>query len=163
MLDGIDKKTLVAAIVAELRAELDAVKASASAAREGATHEDAKPENQYDTRALEASYLAGAQTARAEALESAIHTLESMELRTFDEDKPIALTALVEVEHDDGTDVYFLCPYGGGVKVSVDDRLVRVLTPESPLGKKLSKKRVGDGFELKIKGKARDYDIVEVQ
>ncbi|MEQ9502218.1 MAG: GreA/GreB family elongation factor [Deltaproteobacteria bacterium] len=161
-LAGIDKAALVAAIIAQLAAELDGVREAASSAREGATHEDAKPENQYDTRALEASYLAGAQTARAEVIEGAISVLERMQLRDFDEDTPIAFGALVQVEHDDGDEIYFVAPEGGGAKVRHADLTIRVVTLASPVGRALSKKRVGDGFELTLKRVRREYEIVAV-
>ncbi len=158
----VDKAALVAAIVASLEQELAGVREAASSAREGATHEDAKPENQYDTRALEASYLAGAQTARAEVIDAAIHTLRRFDLRGYHEDAPIGLGAVVRLEHDDGEELYFVAPEGGGLKVPYEGTLVRVVTLASPIGRALAKKRVGDGFELTVKRDRRAYEIVDV-
>lgn len=161
-LAAIDKAALVTAIVEQLEAELVGVREAASSAREGATHEDAKPENQYDTRALEASYLAGAQAARVEVIEGAIHTLKRFEIRDYDDTKPIGLGAVVRLEHDDGEELYFVAPEGGGLKLPYQGTLVRVVTLASPIGRALAKKRVGDDFELKLKREQRTYTIVDV-
>ncbi|MCA9555143.1 MAG: hypothetical protein KC933_34240, partial [Myxococcales bacterium] len=78
-----DKVALLAQIRAALEAELAAITASAADARSAATHEDAKPENQYDTRGLEASYLAGAQAGRAQDLAARIANLEFIQLKAY--------------------------------------------------------------------------------
>ena len=56
-----DKKRLLEEIIARLRADAAKMKAAALATHEEATHEDNKAESKYDTRGLEASYLAEAQ------------------------------------------------------------------------------------------------------
>ncbi|MBA2542894.1 MAG: GreA/GreB family elongation factor, partial [Deltaproteobacteria bacterium] len=48
---------------------------------------------------------------------------------------------------------------GGGSVLAGD---VQVITPASPLGRALVGKRVGDEVELKIAGKARMLEIVEL-
>ena len=55
----------VAQIIAALTSELDGYKRSARSAHEEATSEQSKAENKYDTRGLEAAYLAGAQSRQA--------------------------------------------------------------------------------------------------
>jgi len=52
------KPTLKAELLALLAADLDTLERAHRATTEGATHEEAKPENDKDTRALEQSYLA---------------------------------------------------------------------------------------------------------
>src|SRR5687767_406927 len=68
----IDKQALVTALLAKLEAELANMTKAANTAREAATHEEAKPENDKDTRALEASYLAAGQAERVRDLEAAL-------------------------------------------------------------------------------------------
>lgn len=162
MLADVDKKEVIEALVRALQAELDGVRAAARSAREGATHEEAKPENQYDTRALEASYLAGAQSARADVLDAAIQTLSRLDLRSYDDETPIGLAALVELEHDGNLERYFVAPEGGGVKVPHEGGLIRIVTTASPIGRAIAKKRVGDSFHITIKRERREYDIVDV-
>ena len=67
----------------------------------------------------------------------------------FAPDAPIALGALAEVRDEGGTaDSYFLCPRAGGLELQVENRTILVVTPQSPLGRQLLGRRVGDPVQL---------------
>src|SRR5207344_1896202 len=100
---------------------------------EGATHEEAKPENDKDTRALEQSYVERGQAMRVRELEMALVDTENMPLRAFREEDPIALGALVSVMEDDAERAFFIAPAGGGSRVAD----VQIVTPQSPIGRAL--------------------------
>jgi transcription elongation GreA/GreB family factor len=141
-----DKRRIIEALRAALAEELAVVRAAAASAREGATHEDAQPENEYDTRALEQSYLAGAQTARAEVLAGALKQVEGLSAQPWD--RPIGPGACVEVEdEDEAVRRYFLCDVAGGTRLDVDAERWWVLTPSSPLGRRLVGRSIGDVVE----------------
>jgi hypothetical protein len=53
-----NKRALIRKIVARLTGELEVYFRAAQASRAEATHEQSRAENKYDTRGLEASYLA---------------------------------------------------------------------------------------------------------
>ena len=89
-----DKAAIVRAIVAELAAKEATIRAAAASATENATHEQSKPENDKDTRALEASYLAGGYAARARDLKAMQRALALMVLRAFRNDAPIEQSAI---------------------------------------------------------------------
>ena len=57
-----NKRALIKKIVARLTDELEVYFRAAHASRAEATHEQSKAENKYDTRGLEASYLAHGQS-----------------------------------------------------------------------------------------------------
>ncbi len=65
------------------------------AARDAATHEEAKPENDKDTRALEQSYLARGEGLRLEEIRSPIDELQAMPSRPPAARGPVGLGALV--------------------------------------------------------------------
>lgn len=133
-----DKSALAAALLAELRLRYDRAVAALSGAREAATGADTKAENKYDTRGLEASYLAAGQAEQADELLRAIHAVEAFPLRDFDFDDPIDLGALVEVEQDDETRLYLIAPAGGGIVLTTAaGGEVTVLGPASPLAVRL--------------------------
>jgi hypothetical protein len=131
------KTELVAQLRKILEAELDVLLKSAAAARDAATHAEAKPENKYDTRGLEASYLAGAQAERAAELQRDLQVLASLPLRTFGSDDKVAATALVAVERNGQPVHYFVMPVGGGARLTSPLGPVTVITPQSPLGRAL--------------------------
>lgn len=158
----IDKTALLERIKAALEAELRTVQSSAAEARAEATHEDAKPENQYDTRGLEASYLAGAQAGRAADLAHRINNLDFVPVRGFDEDTPIGVTAIIELDDGEATRTYFLAPDGGGMKLDTEAGKILVITPQSPIGRGLLEKKTGDIVEIRLAGKVVEVEIVSV-
>lgn len=151
------KKTLKGELVAALEATLASLQAAHAAAREGATHEEAKPENDKDTRALEQSYLARGQAMRIEALKAGLAAVVAMSV----EATGIARSgAVIDAEDDDGASVcFFLAPEGGGLKLTGG---VLVVTPASPLGAALLGKRAGDEAELLRAGAPRQLSVVRV-
>lgn len=157
-----DKASILDALRAKLAEELEIIRAAAFAAIEGATHEEAKAENEYDTRGLEQSYLAGAQTARAEALAAAIASLETFCPPALGEDDPIGVGACVTVDDGEAKKQYLLCEVGGGTKLEVHGSSLWVLTPQSPLGRRLMGRRVGDLVEHEVRGEPTDLEIVGI-
>jgi transcription elongation GreA/GreB family factor len=151
------KQALKAELEQLLAATLATLEAAHAAAREGATHEEAKPENDKDTRAIEQSYLARGQAMRIEALKEGLARLRSLSLVASD---VVRAGALVAAEDDDGVTVcFFLAPEGGGTKLSGG---VQVVTPASPLGAALLGKRAGDEVELKRGATARVLTLTRV-
>jgi len=123
---------------------------SARAAHEEATHEQNKAENKYDTRALEASYLAQGQTRQASEVIEALEELERFSCRDFSPGDKVAPGALVELEGADGDSLYFLLPFAGGTELSSEGREVLVLNPNSPLGLVLIGIKLNDKVRLQL-------------
>src|SRR5690349_11771048 len=61
----VNKQKVVLAIIEKLRGDLALYHKAAGAARAEATHEQSRAEHKYDTRGLEASYLARGQSRHA--------------------------------------------------------------------------------------------------
>ena len=80
-----DKVKLIHEIRKSLEKDLEVLKEAERATREAATHEESKPENEYDTRGLEASYLAGAQSKRITETEELLVIFKHIELKYFNE------------------------------------------------------------------------------
>lgn len=163
MSDIIDKPALLQAVRVALAADLDAVSTTQRETHAGATHEESRPENDKDTRALEASYLARGLARRVAELEDAVRRLALVELRDFTAGQAIAATALVGVEDAGGASQrYFVLPAGGGVKVGTGGGEVQVVTPASPLGRLLIGKHVDDEVELRTARGRRTLVITTV-
>lgn len=162
-----DKRKLFRAFEGHVEATLENLRLAARAAHDAATNPESKAENEYDTRGLEAGYLAEAQSRRAAELESLLGMFRTLaaapELRFFDGKTPVATTALVTVALDGQTARYVLLPSGGGLSVTVDGVVVHVVTPQSPLGQAIQGKRVDDEVEVQVQGRLRDYAIVAVE
>lgn len=159
----LDKSALLRTLIATLESDIARAKSSAQRTREGAIHEEARPENDKDTRALEASYLARGQAQRVVDLELECKAVTFMSVRAFGPDDPIDLGALVALEDDDGTRWYFLAPAAGGRSLPHAAGNVDVITPQAPLGQALIGKLKGDDLELRLGGRLRELAIVDVR
>jgi transcription elongation GreA/GreB family factor len=155
------KTALKAELLERLSADLETLARAQAAAQQAATHEEAKAEDDKDTRAIEQSYLARGQAMRVEDLKVAVAEVSAMVIRDFAEDAPVALGALVSAIEDDATLVFFLAPHGGGLRLANGG--VQVITPRSPLGRALLGKREGDDCEVTLAGKARALTIEGVR
>jgi transcription elongation GreA/GreB family factor len=162
----IDKKNVWQALKARLESELAKAQKRAREAAEGATHEENRAEGDKDMRATEASYVARGQAGRATEMEEALVRVSAMELLTFKPGAKIAMSALVELEHETKRVHYFLVPAAGGERVSVEGIEVQTITPQSPLGRALLGLTEGDEAELPARQpgeRVRSYEIVQVR
>ncbi len=157
-----DKKAILKLFQDQIAASLAVLVQAANAAHEAATHAESKAEDQYDTRGLEASYLAGAQSRRALELEQAITLFRHLDVAQFDEKSTIAATALVELRDGEKASWYYLLPLGGGLKAEFEGKTIQTITPQSPLGGAILGRRQGDEVQIQIQNKTRDYEIVGV-
>jgi transcription elongation GreA/GreB family factor len=158
-----NKKQLLKKIVEALRENLEMLHKAARASHAEATHESSKAENKYDTRGLEAAYLAGGQARQAKEILDSIATYESLGARDFDPNEPIDLSAVVEMESDGEKAWFFIGPKNGGLEVKVGPREVTVITPQSPLGQNLIGKKAGDRWTAKIGGSTSRYYVISVR
>jgi hypothetical protein len=157
-----DKRKVLDSLVARVSEVAAHMTAIAESTRKGATHAEAKPENDKDTRALEQSYLARGQAMRVEELFEQCEQLRFLPLPAFGEDDPLGAGALIGLESEQGTRCVFLAPYGGGIELSVGGCEVQVITPQSALGALVLGRSLGDDVQLRVRGSVREYVIVEV-
>lgn len=150
------KKELLDVIAADLLALENAHRATVA----GATHAEAKPENDKDTRALEQQYLARGQAMRAEALREGLAAVKLMSVEALESDHPVGVGALVTVEEEGKSQRYLIARHGGGVRLA--EGAVMVVTPESPLGEVLVGKQAGDVCEIHKAGRWRELELVAV-
>ncbi|HEX3798672.1 MAG TPA: GreA/GreB family elongation factor [Verrucomicrobiae bacterium] len=158
-----NKAQLLKRIVASLTDNLNVLEKAARASHAEATHESSKAENKYDTRGLEAAYLAGGQARQAREILDAIRIYENMVARKFAADEPIDLTALVELEMDKSRSSYFIGPKSGGLEIEYQGKEILVITPQSPLGQNLMGKHSGERWTAKMGAAQVKYHIVSVE
>lgn len=156
------KSKLVAAILRRLREDLALYHKAALAARAEATDEQSKAENKYDTRGLEASYLARGQSRQAAEIELAIAQFEKLAPREFTPADAIETGAAVELQSRSEKSLYFIGPRAGGTEAEFQKKEWLVITPESPLGAQLLGHKQGEKCRLEIGGHAQDYTIAAV-
>ena len=141
-----NKQAVLDQILAVLNAELASLTRAANDAFAAATDPDSKAENKYDTRSLEASYVARGQAKRVAELQEAVRAFEALPSGTLESG---ALGALVTLAAPEGLSHYFLGPFAGGTEIVHEENKIVVITPASALGQKLIGLREGDAIVLR--------------
>jgi len=157
-----NKRALIRKIVIRLTEELEVYFRAAQASRAEATHEQSRAENKYDTRGLEASYLARGQSKQAAEIQAAIAAFEKLDTRQFGPGDLIDVGAFVELEFNGEKTAYFIGPRAGGTEVLHQKREVLVITPQSPLGEQLLGRKQGDILKLNLAGAQNQYRVTVV-
>ena len=157
-----DKKELIAAFIERLEHDLVTIKRAALATYEAATHEESKPENEYDTRGLEASYLAGAQAKRAAEIDEVLKLFRNTSFKEFGPEDRVANTALVNIDLDGKRSQVLVMPMGGGTSCQVRGDTIQIVTPKSTLGESLLGLRVGDTAEYEVRKRVRECEVIAI-
>jgi transcription elongation GreA/GreB family factor len=157
-----NKSDLLKQIVSALADNLSVLDKAARASHFEATHESSKAENKYDTRGLEAAYLAGGQARVAKEIIDAINLYQEMTPRDFAAGDEIDIGAVVEVKNARDVSTYFIGPKSGGLEVQLDKKEIVVITPQSPLGQNLMGKKAGDKWSAQVGGTPSKFEIKSV-
>ncbi|HWC59804.1 MAG TPA: GreA/GreB family elongation factor [Verrucomicrobiae bacterium] len=157
-----NKSLLLKQIVAALGESLEVLERAARASHTEATHESSRAESKYDTRGLEAAYLAGGQARQAREIMDSMKLYASLDTREFAAGDVIDLTAVVKLETNGEPFLYFLGPKSGGVEVNFNGDEITVITPQSPLGQNLVGKKSGQSWTSKTGGSTVKYRIAKV-
>jgi transcription elongation GreA/GreB family factor len=157
-----NKTALLKQIVACLNENLAVLEKAARASHVEATHESSRAESKYDTRGLEAAYLAGGQARQAKEILDSIKLYQSLTIRNFAAGDLIDLTAVVKLDADGSQAMYFIGPKNGGLEVPYDGEEIVVVTPHSPLGQNLIGKKTGQRWTAKPGGPIAKYHILQV-
>lgn len=159
MLWRLVKQAILNELLLRLRTELIELESAAKANRDFATDQEFKAESKYDTRALEASYLASAEAKRVEDLKLDIQMLEEIDLKISDNNPEIVIGSLVELVHQNQSKLYFVIPTAGGSIVNHEGKAVLVVSVFSPLGSEMLGMKQGEDFEVETPKETRSYHI----
>jgi transcription elongation GreA/GreB family factor len=160
---SLNKSAVLQCIVERLQVDLDVAVRAAQTAYETATHEENIAENKYDTLGLEASYLAAGQARRVEEIRQSLNLCRQLVLKPFDELRGIQTGDLIALQADNGTQqLLFLAPDAAGLRVSVKEQSITVITPRAPLGQNLLGKLDGDEVQVVVNGSRQSFEITQI-
>lgn len=155
-----NKATVLEKIINSLQHELETYIRAAKFSHAEATAEENRAENKYDTRGLEASYLAAGQANKVVELEGAITSFE--ELKNMPAIDSVGIGALLELDQGGTTEFYFIGPTAGGTEVEMDGTEILIITPESPLGSQLMGLEAGQKSTLNLAGRKQKVQVISV-
>jgi hypothetical protein len=160
-----DKSKLIQQFIASIEETLALAIQSQKTTVDYATHEDNKAENQYDTRGLEATYLARGQAERVADLKESLIYFKTVGIKNYTDTTPIGNTALIEIVNitqPADSKRLLLMPKGGGLLAQLNGQTIQTVTASSPLGSSLVGKLVGDEISYSSGDKTREYEIISV-
>ncbi len=157
------KEELIKELIRRNQVELTELEAAAKSNRDFATDQEFKAESKYDTRALEASYLASAEAKRVEELKLDIQMLEEVDTGASLRLGEISMGALVELLHQNQKRFYFLIPTSGGTLLKFKDEAVLVVSVFSPIGHALLGLKKGEEFDVETPKETRHYQVLSFQ
>lgn len=129
------KNILISKAIEKISHDLDVLRRASEETHANSTSEETKAEGKYDTRGIEASYLAEAQAEQVRNAEAGFNKLQSLEPE--DEPDSVLLGSLVVISSDDEELNYLILPTGGGLILEYQGETYLVITPNSPIGKKV--------------------------
>jgi transcription elongation GreA/GreB family factor len=124
-------------------------------------------ETRYDTSREGAQALAAGFARQAAELEAGILLLERamLDRKMMSVHETIGLASVVELEEDATGRLarFIIAPVLGGEKITVQQKTFLIITPRSPVCRKLIGKEAGDAVELPTGGRKVTYTINMVQ
>jgi len=157
----LDKKQLIDIVISALTQKLQQAIDAANEAHAAAVDDQSVAETQYDTLAIEASYLAEGQSKRVNEFQQAIDAYQALQLVDFDENSLVTLGALVQLAEDSKANHwFFIGPAAGGFRCQQGQQNITVITPQSPMGTALIGKQQDDDVEIMLgANKLEDYIV----
>lgn len=157
------KQKLVSEIIVHLQKELMLAMEAANNAHQAAVDDQSVAETQYDTLAIEASYLAEGQSKRVLEYQQALNGYQALTLSTLDQNSIITLGALVQLAKDSSCKHwFFIGPSAGGFRITIDEQQITVITPQSPMARALMGKQQNDDIEITLAKEKLIDEIIAV-
>jgi len=158
----LSKQAILDAVRGRIAADLASLMQSQRQTQAGAVHAESRQEDDKDTRAIEASYLARGLAERVEHLRLAATALGALRPRPCSPEDEIEVGALVTLASTTGQSHYIILPIAGGLRVQIDGIEVTCVTPTAPLGRALIGSMLDEEVEVESPHGLQRYEIVAV-
>lgn len=155
-----EKQKILEHLKKNIQQELDKAKNAYQTSHGHATDNELKADGKYDTRAIEAGYLAGAQKKRVEELEQEVKLLDEIDLSHTNDQ--VSVGSLVGLSYNNLEKKYFISSTSGGSMFNIDGEIILIISAFSPLGVEAIGLKKGDTFEVQVKNQDREYTITSI-
>lgn len=140
------KNHVIQIVLESLKTSHSTLKKAVAESDANSSSDESKSESKYDTRGVEASYLAEGQREFLNKQEADLKKLEY--LKSVDEPERVLLGSLVVLSHAQGEENYIVLPAGAGIEVEYEDIFYTVITPASPIGQSLLGIELGSSVNI---------------
>ncbi len=152
-----DKKEILKKIKNTLVGKIKQLTDEALSLKDAATNEESKAENKYDTRGLEASYIAQAHAKRIEKMKESLYFIDKTQINPFKNKIKVGDLIVLLDTSNEVKSLFFLLSEGG-IKVEYKSKPITSLSITSPLGSKL----LGASLDDEVSINKKTYEILGV-
>lgn len=154
------KEQIVSELLKHLNQDLATLLNAANNAHLAAIDDQSVAETQYDTLAIEASYLAEGQSRRVQELKAAITAIQALKIT---ESEQVIVGSLVQLFSDvQQNHWFFIALAGAGFRCEIEQHKITIITPHSPLGQALMGKHCDDELILQLGNNHREDEIFTI-
>lgn len=155
---GALKEALINILLEQARQRLEQARESYQSALEHSRSDDMKSEGKYDTRAIEAGYLASAQKQRLDQLEGDMAALNKLPASSGSK---AVLGSLISAHKNEEQMWFFLAPCASP-PVVIEGIKINILSLEAPLAKEFLGLEKGDVFEFEAPQGSFDFEVLGI-
>lgn len=153
-----NKETIVKLIIEKLSCELKSLTSLVGKSKAHANSNEMQAEGKYDTRKVEASYLAGGQAKRLTQIACEINLLQNMNIA-----KKTSISITVGSCFQLNTEsIYFLSPQTGAMTINFENQAITIISLKSPIGEAALDLEVNDSFEIEAPQGNREFLIKKI-
>lgn len=147
---GIDKRKLLAALVAQVEEKLDELRAGYGAARDAVLSTPHVMKSKREVFGQESAYLANALALNIQEREQELRTLRAVRLPLGPDRAALGCLVGVGTSNGEAEAFYFILPVCGGMELPAEGGgpAVRVVTPATPIARALLGKSLDDDVML---------------
>ena len=140
------KQAILTKATQAIHESLEILRKAAADTHASSTSAESKAEGKYDTRGIEASYLAEGQAEQVAQMEESVAKMDNLEIE--DEPDTVLTGSLVVVTTDEDDLNYLILPAGAGMSIEHEGETTLIITPTSPLGAQLLGADLGTSIDI---------------
>ncbi|MGB0453018.1 MAG: GreA/GreB family elongation factor [Bacteriovoracaceae bacterium] len=155
----VTKEEILQEIISHYQNERETLESIAEETKKGTTGDEVKQEGKYDTRAIEAGYLAGAQARRVE--ETKLNLTKARSFKILQNNGSVSVGSLLKLRDLDEKELmYFISPTESGF---YSKKLkLHIISYNSPIAQEAINLSTGDTFEVIIPSGTKEFEIIEI-
>lgn len=149
--------------ILQIEKDLKTIELAAEQSHLAATDTELQAKSKYETQAIEAGYLAGAQAKRVADVRADLLRLRSFQLNLNAKQTVVTCGVIVELKSDGNTEYYYILPISGrGSKYIHQGKSIHVISELSPIGKEVIGLEIGESIEVVRAGELKEYEVVQI-
>ena len=160
---------MIMQMIAQTEAEIQRAERARKSSLADAIEAEGAMLSRYDTMKEEAQYLEGAFSKIVAEQQRNLQLLKQflgdIEVSTTPKTVSVGAICTIEQETADGqstTCQYFIVPAGGGISVEVDGKTVKAISPQTPIGRVLMGRTIGEDFDAIVSGRQMYFEVREI-